>query len=43
MAKIALIITDTHFGTRQNSQTWLDTQVNALRTEFLPKIKELKD
>lgn len=43
MAKITLIITDTHFGIRQNSQTWLDTQVNALRTEFLPKIKELKD
>lgn len=36
-----VILSDTHFGIKQNSITWMNSQVNFLYNEFIPYIKEL--
>lgn len=37
-----VLISDTHFGIKQNSITWLNSQINYLYNEFIPIIKKLK-
>lgn len=39
---IDVIFTDTHFGWKNNSITWLNSQINFIYNQFIPKIKELK-
>lgn len=39
---IRVIITDTHFGWKQNSITWLNSQMKFIDNQLIPKIKELK-
>lgn len=36
-----IILSDTHFGIKQNSITWMNSQINFLYNEFIPYIKEL--
>lgn len=38
---IDVIFTDTHFGWKNNSMTWLNTQMSFIYNQFIPKIKEL--
>ena len=38
---IDVIFTDTHFGWKNNSMTWLNSQMNFIYNQFIPKIKEL--
>ena len=38
-----ILITDTHFGTRQNSNTWLNSQINFLENQLIPYIKNNGD
>lgn len=38
---IDVIFTDTHFGWKNNSMTWLNSQLNFIYKQFIPKIKEL--
>lgn len=33
------IITDTHFGVKNNSEIWLESQLNYFRNEFIPELK----
>lgn len=35
-----ILITDTHFGTRQNSNTWLNSQMDFIYKQLIPYIKE---
>lgn len=35
-----ILITDTHFGTRQNSMTWLNSQCDFLENQLIPYIKK---
>lgn len=38
-----ILITDTHFGVRQNSLTWLESQCSFIEKQLIPYIKENKD
>ena len=38
-----VIITDTHFGVKQNSVTWLNSQMDFIYKQFIPYIKSIKD
>lgn len=38
-----ILITDTHFGVKQNSTTWLNSQLNILYNQILPLIKKIKE
>lgn len=38
-----VIFTDTHFGVRQNSITWLNSQKRFIYEQFIPYIKKLKE
>ena len=38
---INVIFTDTHFGWKNNSMTWLSSQLNFIYDQFIPHIKEL--
>ena len=38
-----ILITDTHYGTRQNSITWLNSQINFLTNQLIPYIKKQND
>lgn len=42
MDKIILLLTDTHFGVRQNSMTWLNSQLEFMNKQFIPDLKHLK-
>ena len=42
MDKIILLLTDTHFGVRQNSMTWLNSQLEFMINQFIPDLKHLK-
>ena len=35
-----LLITDTHFGVRQNSNTWYKSQIHFIENQVIPSIKE---
>lgn len=37
-----IIITDTHFGIKQNSITWLNSQIDFIKKQLLPYIKQYK-
>jgi DNA repair exonuclease SbcCD nuclease subunit len=39
---IDVIFTDTHFGWKNNSMTWLNSQMNFIYKQFIPEIKQLK-
>lgn len=39
---IDVIFTDTHFGWKNNSSLWLNSQMDFIYKQFIPKIKELK-
>lgn len=39
---IRVLITDTHFGWKQNSVTWINSQIKFIDEQVIPKIKELK-
>ena len=34
-----LILSDTHFGIKQNSLTWMNSQIEFIRNEFIPCLK----
>lgn len=38
---IDVIFTDTHFGWKNNSMTWLNSQMNFIYKQFIPEIKKL--
>lgn len=38
-----ILITDTHFGTKQNSMTWLNSQSKFIYQQLIPYIKEQKE
>lgn len=38
-----VLITDTHFGTRQNSLTWLNSQIDFLENQLIPYIESSGD
>ena len=38
---IDVIFTDTHFGWKNNSMTWLNSQLDFIYKQFIPKLKEL--
>lgn len=38
-----VILSDTHFGIKQNSVTWMNSQIDFLYNEFIPFIKHLKE
>lgn len=40
---ITILFSDTHFGTRQNSLIWLDSQVSFIRNQLIPCIIKLKE
>lgn len=40
---IDVIFTDTHFGWKNNSITWLNSQTNFIYSQLIPKIKELRN
>lgn len=39
---IDVIFTDTHFGWKNNSMTWLNSQMNFIYKQFIPEIKHLR-
>ena len=41
--KITFIITDTHFGVKQNSTTWLNSQLDFIYKQLIPHIKQAKE
>lgn len=43
MNKIRILITDTHFGVKQNSITWLNSQKRFIYEQFIPKLTELSN
>lgn len=43
MKYITVLITDTHFGTHNNSMTWLKSQREFFEKQFIPHIKDLKE
>lgn len=38
---IDVVFTDTHFGWKNNSMNWLNSQINFIYKQFIPKIKQL--
>lgn len=40
---ITFIITDTHFGVKQNSSTWLGSQMEFIYKQLIPHIKQCKE
>lgn len=38
-----VIITDTHFGVKQNSMTWLNSQLDFIYKQFIPYVKSIED
>ena len=38
---INVIFTDTHFGWKNNSMTWLNSQMDFIYKQFIPEIKRL--
>ena len=40
---ITFIITDTHFGVKQNSMTWLNSQIDFLYKQLIPHIEQCKN
>ena len=38
---IDVLFTDTHFGWKNNSMTWLNSQMNFIYKQFIPEIKKL--
>ena len=42
MKYITVLITDTHFGTHNNSMTWLRSQKEFFDKQVIPHLKELK-
>ena len=38
---IDVILTDTHFGWKNNSMTWINSQMQFIYQQFIPKLKEL--
>ena len=38
---IDVLFTDTHFGWKNNSMTWLNSQMNFIYKQFIPTIKKL--
>lgn len=40
---ITFIITDTHFGIKQNSATWLNSQLDFMYNQLIPHIQQVKD
>lgn len=38
-----ILITDTHYGTRQNSITWLNSQIDFLTKQLIPYIQQQSD
>lgn len=42
MKTITLLITDTHFGTRANSITWLNSQKRFIYNQLIPYIKDMR-
>ena len=39
---IDILFTDTHFGWKNNSMTWLNSQLNFIYNQFIPKLQECK-
>ena len=39
---IKVLFTDTHFGVKNNSMTWLKSQLNFIYKQFIPELRELK-
>ena len=39
---IDIIFTDTHFGWKNNSMTWLNSQMNFIYKQFIPYIKQTR-
>jgi DNA repair exonuclease SbcCD nuclease subunit len=39
---IRILFTDTHFGVKQNSITWLESQMDFIDSELIPGIKKLR-
>ena len=37
-----VLFTDTHFGVKNNSMTWLNSQLNFIYKQFIPDLQELK-
>lgn len=42
-SKITFIITDTHFGVKQNSTTWLNSQLDFMYKQLIPHIQQCID
>lgn len=42
-SKISFIITDTHFGVKQNSATWINSQLDFIYNQLIPHIQQCKD
>jgi DNA repair exonuclease SbcCD nuclease subunit len=42
-SKITFIITDTHFGVKQNSTTWLNSQLDFFYNQLIPHIQQVKE
>lgn len=40
--EIIVLFTDTHFGVKNNSMTWLQSQLNFIYEQFIPELIELK-
>lgn len=38
-----ILITDTHFGVKQNSMTWLNSQIRFIENQLIPYIKSQKE
>ena len=41
--EIVFLITDTHFGVKQNSITWLNSQINFIENQLIPNILKEKE
>lgn len=40
MEETIFLLTDTHFGVRQNSMTWLNSQLDFMYNQFIPTLKQ---
>ena len=43
MKTVQVLITDTHFGIKNNSQLWLNSQLDYIYKEFIPLLKKIKN
>lgn len=43
MKSVQVIISDTHFGKKNNSQVWLESQMRFFNNTLIPKLKKLKE